>query len=209
MEMSLFAILVILFITVGPMGPTGAFQRFTATADENLRRKIAFKSIVVATGIALLFIFAGAATLKLLHISMPAMKVGGGLVLALYAIGMIMGTNEKHEPVCDESAPDYSIAVFPMAMPLIITPQGITAIILIAATVVSDKDQWGIVSMLLVVMVTNLVCMLFSKRIMETINPAIIEVFARIFGLLLTGLAMQIMVWGLMDLGFISRGIAS
>ena len=48
-----------------------------------------------------------------------------------------------------------------------------------------------------------LVCMLSADRIIRAIGPSALQVIAKVAGLLLTALAVQLMILGLRDLGLI------
>ena len=54
-------------------------------------------------------------------------------------------------------------------------------------------------------MAFNLVFLLLAHRILSVISPAILKAVLRIFGLLLCGLAVQLMIMGFQDLGVIAR----
>ena len=86
--------------------------------------------MVTATGIVLLFILAGEFMLKVFHVTIPALKIAGGIILLLVALHMVMGEmgNEEKQEV-EAPAPSLDMAIFPLAVPMLATPQGIVAIV--------------------------------------------------------------------------------
>lgn len=58
--------------------------------------------------------------------------------------------------------------------------------------------------LVLVVMAINLVFLLFADRIFSKISPAVLKVVMRVFGLLLCGLAVQLVIIGLQKLGVLT-----
>jgi multiple antibiotic resistance protein len=85
----------------------------------------------VASIVIIVFIVFGEFILRVFHISLAALKLAGGLILLLFALRMVMGEDQNpHEP---EGSVTDSIAIYPLAMPLMATPQGIVAVVTLAA----------------------------------------------------------------------------
>lgn len=51
----------------------------------------------------------------------------------------------------------------------------------------------------------NLLCLLAANRIVKALGPSTLQIIAKIAGLLLTALAIQLMILGFTDLGLIER----
>jgi small neutral amino acid transporter SnatA (MarC family) len=62
------------------------FGTLTAKSDTAFRRQVAIKTVLTATIIIVLVIVAGEFLLQVFHISMPALKIAGGLTLLLFAL---------------------------------------------------------------------------------------------------------------------------
>jgi small neutral amino acid transporter SnatA (MarC family) len=84
-------IFTILLITIGPLKGMIVFAALTAQADPGFRRKVAMRAVATATGIVLLFIVAGELMLQIFHVTLPALKIAGGIILLLVALHMVMG----------------------------------------------------------------------------------------------------------------------
>jgi multiple antibiotic resistance protein len=176
------------------------FATLTARADAGFRRQVAIRTVTVATIVTLVFVIAGNFFLQIFHISLPALKIAGGIILLLVALDMVMGGSHEDESEKPKAlSPD--IAVFPLAMPMMATPQGLVAITVIVAARQSVGDVLVVVVVLLAVMALNLLCLLSADRIIKAIGPAALLVIGKIAGLLLTALAVQLMILGLRDLG--------
>ena len=83
----------IFFITLGPL--KSAIVYTTLTAEAGFRRRVAIKTVVTSTVVAVLFVFAGEFMLKAFHVSIPALKIAGGLILLLFALEMVRGSESK------------------------------------------------------------------------------------------------------------------
>jgi multiple antibiotic resistance protein len=202
MTFGIVDIATLLLVTVGPLKALIVFATLTARADAGFRRQVAIRTVTVATIVTLVFVIAGNFFLQIFHISLPALKIAGGIILLLVALDMVMGGSHEDESEKPKAlSPD--IAVFPLAMPMMATPQGLVAITVIVAARQSLVDVLVVVVVLLAVMALNLLCLLSADRIIKAIGPAALLVIGKIAGLLLTALAVQLMILGLRDLGLI------
>ena len=95
---------------------------------------------------ALILFALGALLMRLLHITGGAVAVAGGIILAILAINMVTGPEKK---VVEESGVHEDprrIAVYPLAVPYLLNPVGITILIIASDEVVSVAGLglvWG------------------------------------------------------------------
>lgn len=208
MTIGLVDIVVILLITIGPLKALIVYATLTGGADRALRRKIAFKTVLTATIVALLFVVAGEFILSVFHISLAALKIAGGIILMLFALGMVMG-GAHAEDAEKPKAVSLDIAVYPLAMPMMATPQGLVAITAITAQAATFGQVAMIAVFVVAIMAFNLGCLLAADRIVKALGPSTLQIVTKVFGLLLTALAIQLMILGLTDLGLIEAAGAT
>jgi len=201
MDLAIADIAVILFITIGPMKAAIVFATLTSKADAAFRRQVAIKTVTTAAIVVLLFIVGGEFLLGVFHISLAALKLAGGLILLLFALHMVMG--EEKSGAADVGPPSPSIAIYPLAMPLMATPQGIVAIVTMSAAMPTVGGLVVLVVISAVILVINLLALLYADKIIALIGVGALQIIGRIIGLLLAGLAVQLMLWGLGDVGAI------
>ncbi len=199
-------VIVILLITIGPLKALIVYATLTGGADAALRRKIAFRTVMVTTIVALLFVVAGEFILKILHISLPALKIAGGIILMLFAIGMVMGGGHGNEDGAPRAI-TIDVAIYPLAMPMMATPQGLVAITALTAATTTTMQVVAIGLIVIGIMVFNLICLLAADRIIKALGPATLKIVEKVAGLLLTALAIQLMILGLVDLGLIDKAL--
>jgi multiple antibiotic resistance protein len=202
MQFGVVDILTVLLVTIGPLKALIVFATLTAKADTAFRRQVAIKTVTTATIVALLFVVAGEFLLHVFHITLPALKIAGGIILLLFALGMVMGNGAGG----DEEKPQalsLDIAVYPLAMPMMATPQGLVAITAIAAGAPDLRWVGLMIVMVLAIMAMNLACLLSAERITQAIGSSGLQIITKVAGLLLTGLAVQLMIQGFADLGLI------
>jgi multiple antibiotic resistance protein len=204
MKLGALDILGVFLITIGPLKAGIVYTTLTADAAPNFRRSVAIKTVVTATIVGILFVVAGEFLLKVFHVSIPALKIAGGLILLLYALSMVMGGESNHDDHA-HTAQSTDIGIYPLAMPLMATPQGIVAIVTITATATSTNEVLLIAGLVLGVMAFNFFFLLAAHRIIGLMGPSALQIVASIVGLLLAALAVQLMIWGFEGLGVLEK----
>jgi multiple antibiotic resistance protein len=201
-------IFTIFFITIGPLKLIGPFVQRTHGLDDAAVRQIAWRAFLMATIAAIAGGFLGATLLANWHVSIGAMTITAGLVFLLVGLRQIL---EQYEP---PRAPDASVPALPAAptaaalkllFPIVLTPFGIAAVIVLLALSPGGERTGLIVGMVLVVMLLNLICMLFARKIMVGATIVVLQILGAVLGILQAGLAVQIILRGLRDLKIISE----
>jgi multiple antibiotic resistance protein len=198
---SLLDILVILLVTTGPTKAMVLFAKVTQGYNPREKREVAVQAVLVSAIVLLVFVFLGKPILHVFHITLAALKLAGGLLLLQFALHMISATEEKTEGLTEQSR--LYVAIYPLAMPLMATPQGIVVVVTLAAGAQTFSRVLEIAGLVLVVMAWNLINLLFADKILGYIGAAALQVIARVIGLLLVALAIQLMIWGAIDLGLL------
>ncbi|HXJ81000.1 MAG TPA: MarC family protein [Candidatus Methylomirabilis sp.] len=200
-------IFTIFFITLGPLKILGPFAQRTHGLDDATVRQIAVRAFLIATISAIAGGFLGAALLASWRISIGAMVITAGLVFLLVGLRQ---TLEQYEP---PHAPDANIPALPasptaaalrLLFPIVLTPFGIAAVIVLLALSTESGRTGIIVGMVVVVMLLNLTAMLFARSILVGATIVILQILGAVLGILQVGLAIQIIVRGLRDLKVIS-----
>jgi multiple antibiotic resistance protein len=194
-------IVAILFITLGPLKATIVYAALTETADAALRRVIAYRTVAIATAVVLLFLLFGEFILRIFHISLAALKMAGGLILLLFALHMTIGEDRTEQG--PKPAVTTAVAAYPLAIPLMATPQGIVAVVTFAAARPGISYLVLLIVICLGIMGLNLVALLSAGRLLAK-SAGWLQAVSRVIGLLLAGLAIQLMILGLTDLGLIA-----
>jgi multiple antibiotic resistance protein len=137
------------------MGPKIALVPFlekTKSFDAETQRAIGRRMVMTALITALVLFAFGGLLMRLLHISSGAVAVAGGIVLALLAVNMVVGHDER--PVEETHAVQgdpTKIAIYPLAVPYILNPVGITILIVASDEVVSVASLGFVLALVLLV----------------------------------------------------------
>jgi multiple antibiotic resistance protein len=196
---------VTLFVVIDPIGLMPIFLALTKGARHAERRVIALRALAVAALLLTLFGVLGEQVLGFLGISMPAFRIAGGLLLFLTALDMLFERRAKRREDQSEPGlhPDEDPSVFPLATPLIAGPGTMAAMILLAGQTDSVLDLVAVHLVMLAVLAVVLVFFLSSSLIERILRETGIKVLTRLFGMLLAALAVQFVLDGLADFGFL------
>ena len=180
------------------------YLSLTAGAEPALKRQIALRTVATAAIVCVTFALIGQGLLGVFHVSIPAMLIAGGIILFVFALHLVLDEEHADPPGTVRAAPSLDLAAYPLAVPLMASPQGLVAIVAISAADPGFATQLTLVILVVAVMAMNAAFMLFADRIFSRISPAILKVVLRVFGLLLCGLAVQLVIIGLTKLGVLA-----
>jgi multiple antibiotic resistance protein len=191
--------LVALLVIVDPFGTAVIFASMTANTTAADRRRQAIRATLIAAAVLFLFALLGGWLLRALGIGLPAMKVAGGLLLFLLAADMVMGqTFLRASPEEQKAgAEKHDVSVFPLAIPLLAGPGGMTSMVLMREQARGDPMQLAaVMAALVVVLVLTLVCLLAAGQVARLLGRTGGHVIGRVLGVLLAALAAQIALDG-------------
>ena len=201
-------LLLLLLIGMGPKIALVPFLEMTQKFDAVTKAKIGRQMVITAVITALVLFATGALLMRLLHITGGAVAVAGSIVLALLALKMAAGPVAKHDEDLESHADPQKIAVFPLAIPYMLNPVGITVLIIASGEIVSIASVVLIVGLVLVVAAFDYLVFTNIDVLAKRMKPASLIVSEVVFGILLTAVAVQLMVTGLGQLGIISPSAA-
>jgi multiple antibiotic resistance protein len=190
------------FATIGPIEAAVLFATLTPKMERAERAAIAIRATAIAGGLLLIFTLFGQPLLDELGVSIAALQVAGGIILLLIALDMVFAKPTSAfkltQPEDEEAQTKDDIAVFPLAMPLLAGPGAMSAGILLASNADGNPLLLATtVGALAAVMVVTLALLLLSHQINQLIGITAQRVLMRVFGILLSGIAMQSVFNGL------------
>lgn len=191
--------LVALLVIIDPLGTAVIFASMTTNNTEAERRRQAIRATIIASIILIAFSIAGGWLLRALGIGLPAMKVAGGLLLFLLAADMVMGQTFLRATPDEQKAgaEEQDISVFPLAIPLLAGPGGMTSMILMREQARGSVEEYlAVIAALVVVLVLTLVCLLGAGTVARLLGKTGGHVIGRVLGVLLAALAAQIALDG-------------
>ncbi|WP_031434089.1 MarC family protein [Methylomarinum vadi] len=191
------------FAIMNPIANVPIFVSLTADDDERTTRTLALRSLLLAFAIVSVFAIAGKLIFDMFGISLPALRITGGIVVSLIGFHMLQGNQssvhqlkEEDHQKCLEA--ELSIAVSPLAMPILAGPGTIT-------TAMNFSARGGILEMILTISSFAILCVItyvlfiFGKKFVEFIGVGALGVITRLMGLILAVIGTQMVIEGLHD----------
>lgn len=198
---NLFNVFVVLFIVVDPIGVAWMFAAMTHASDRPTQRRMAFHGILLASAILFVFYFLGDPLLQWMHISLPAFRIAGGILLLLLSIDMVFarhsGLRSTTAGEQEEAERKQDISVFPLAFPLIAGPGALTTVLLMSSLHADSAVHWAMVLVLFAVLLCTLVSLLLASYITHALGETGANVVSRLLGVILAALAVQYVIDGI------------
>jgi multiple antibiotic resistance protein len=203
--MDLLKPLVTLLAIVNPIGAVPFFIHFTQNFSREQRaRTIRVASLTVFLVIALSAL-AGLKIIEFFGISLASFQVGGGTLLLISSLAMLNAQPAESKPndvaegkeKVDAGA---SIAVVPLAIPLLTGPATISTMVIYAE---KSRRLWELAVFVgygAVVALATYVAFLASPRIAKVLGRTGINVMTRLMGLILAAMAVELLADGLVKL---------
>ena len=196
-------IFVAMIVIVNPLGIMPVFVAMTANTSEVERKKIARIASVSVLIVLIVSALLGERVLELFGISIASFKVGGAILVMMAALSMMqaMPARDKQTPEEAKEAEDKaSIAVVPLAIPLLAGPGAMSTIIIYA----SEKKSFTHLAVVCLVSVgialVTWLALRVASKVGARMSKTTINVATRIMGLLLAALAVEIFAGGIVEL---------
>jgi multiple antibiotic resistance protein len=199
----------LLLIGIGPKIALVPFLEKTKRFTPEQQRAIGRRMVKTAMVAAVVVFFTGAFLLKLLHITPGAVAVAGGIILALISVKMALGPGDHVVEVDSEPADPEKVAVYPLAIPYLFNPVGITILIIASESAESIAATALVLGLVLCVGALDYLVFGNIDKLSKRLNPTSLVVSEIVFGILLTAVAVQLFVFGLRLLGIIESTAAA
>ena len=180
---------VTLFVIMDPPGAAPIFLGLVADKSPRVRRILAMQAAAVSLLVISIFALFGRAILNYLNISMEALQAAGALLLLLVALELLTGNAKKHG---DDG--DANVALVPLGTPILAGPGAIVATMIFVQQANTSSMAIGLVAAVIAVHVAIAAVLMASTTILKVIKEAGVTLVARIAGLLLAAIAVQMLV---------------
>jgi multiple antibiotic resistance protein len=177
-----------------PFFVVSMFLSLTRTDTIKARRSIANRSVFAALCISLILLFFGSQLFTVLGITLDSFRIGAGILLFLSAVSLVRDGVRANAEVPQEQRDD--ISVVPLAIPTIIGPASIGAILVYGAELQGIEMLFGVAGLLLA-LIFLLVCLHMASWLEKILGRTGLNVLSKITGLILAAMASQIVLTGI------------
>ena len=188
-----------LFPIANPIGVVPTFYSLTighAPSDRGRQaRQIAINVILVLT----IFLVAGRLILGFFGLSLEAIQIAGGLLLARTAWGMIT-IHPPQQDMDKESGYERDITLIPMAVPIISGPGAIGIVIRLIAKDPQPINYAGSLLGIIGIGMFVYLCLAFGEPFIRLLGRSGIDAFTRILGFFILAISVQLMADGTLSL---------
>ena len=205
--------LVVILPLANPLTTVALFLGLAGEMNFQERNRQALQASIYVFAIMMVAWYAGSAVLHTFGISIPGLRIAGGLIVAFIGFRMLfpakpvghsVEAKHKHDELETAQEP-VNIAFVPLAMPSTAGPGTIAMIISSASTVRSGVDfpAWVLnvapVLTFLVVSVILWISLRSSGAIMRLVGKGGIEAISRLMGFLLVCMGVQFIINGVLE----------
>lgn len=193
-------ILLALLVIVDPLGAIPPFIVMGGHFSDAQKIRIARVASISVTIVLVVSAIIGEALLHFFGITIASFKVGGAILILLMAISMLQGqpVRDKQTPEEAKEAEDKdSIAVVPLAVPLLAGPGAISAVIIYAAEAKGILHTTIIVACCLLVGIATWLSLIAATPVARVLGKTGINIAIRLMGVILAALAVEIFASGI------------
>jgi len=184
---------------VNPFSKPPIFISITEGSSAGERNRQALKASLYAFIILLVSLLGGSFVLKFFAISLPAVQIAGGLLIARTGFQMLSPKREHHQTDTEEqeSRVKEDISFVPLAMPLLSGP-GAMAVMINLATRVAHWSGWFVIAgAALAVCIISYFVLIESVRLERTLGVNGMNALSKLMGFLLLSMAVQFIITGI------------
>jgi len=188
-----------LFPIVNPFGGIPLFFSLTTDFTREERSQTARRTSLYVIAILVTFMLVGRFVLSFFGISLPVLKIAGGLIVANTAWGMVTASNRMTMEERSEALTKEDISLTPMAMPMLSGPGSIGVVMGLAAHTNGFLAYVGLVIGIVALGLTVYLFLWLGGPLVKRLGPSGMGAITRIFGFLILAIAVQLVWDGVAD----------
>ena len=179
-----------IFMAVNSFGNLPLYFSLTEGMKPKDRQKVISNSIIVASIIAILFIFFGNILLRLMNVQVPDFRIAGGILLLVLAIHLLLpGEDKRAHPTTD-------VGVFPLGTPLITGPAVLT-------TVLVMREAYGLIPTVVSIVMNMLIMWLVlwkADYFIKVLGKGGSRALAKVSDIFLAAIAVMMIRMGILEI---------
>lgn len=204
MDLFIFAFGALISI-VNPLGTVPIFVGLTQNESVREKSKIAFWTAFNVLIVLLLSFFAGKYILGFFGISLNALKIAGGMIIATSGFALLTGRFSEHKgmkktKVKEDIVSRSEISLTPLAIPMLAGPGTISLLITYNQTYIGTSDIFSIVLAVLAAALSIYLILRSSSFIVKFLGASGINALSRVIGFIVIALGVEMVMGPLFGL---------
>ena len=196
-----------LFSIVNPHGGALIYSQVTADRDHHERVRLAWRVALFSAVVMLVALWAGAPLIGFFGVTLSALRIGGGLVVAARAWELLSAPEQTEDRKQEQAAPAAGasdVAFFPLTVPFTAGPGTMAVAIALGASRPAEVSRYlpHVVGDSLAVVAVAVTVGLFyaaADRVVDLLGPRGARVLARLTAFLLLCIGVQIVLVGVQE----------
>jgi len=184
-----------------PFSAAPVFASLSQRFPDARRKQQARAAACYTAAVLLVSLFAGAVILTFFGISLPVLRIGGGLVVSRIGFTMLNPEPEARVSEADQEEARHmdDIAFTPIAMPLLSGPGSIAVTISMATEVDRTTEYTAIAVGIALVAIFSWVVLHYAGRVVKLFGVTGMNAMTRIMGLILVCIGIQFVSTGILE----------
>lgn len=192
-----------IFAIIDPIGAVGIFISLTHGQSAPEQKRTAAITCLSMAIILTTSMFIGERILWFFGIGIPAFQIGGGIIILFVALDMLNARRPGMKGTSREEAEaeDWdTVAVVPLAVPILAGPGSITAVIIQSHSAVTPLLSGLLLAVIMGISLTTWFIFRLASPISALLGRTGLNVVTRLMGLLLSAISIEIISVGLKGL---------
>ncbi|MDG6928314.1 MAG: MarC family protein [Nitrososphaerota archaeon] len=193
--------IVTLFVILDPLGTLPFFLSLTVNADDRQRKMVATSAVSVAFVMLVVFAYMGYFIMALLGIDIFDFEIAGGLLLLVFSIRDALSSEPLRVNVYESDKIESalkSVAIIPIATPLLAGPGSLTTVMLLAET------HFGLLVSGIAILVDCAIALLVLRSgsaLNRIIGTSGLMIFGKVMDIIMAAIAVSFLVRGIAGIG--------
>ena len=187
-----------IFTMINPLGVIPVYTSMTSEMSAHEAKGVAYKAVLIAFIILIMFAFSGRFIFEFFHISVNSLRVVGGVIFFMAGYDMLQARLIRTKSD-DQTVKEYAkdIAITPLAIPIISGPGAITAAIVMMNDAHEVTKKLLVVTAIVLVFSITLFILLGARNVIKFLGDSGNKVLMRIMGLIVMVIAVEFLFSGL------------
>jgi len=190
-----------LFAIMNPIANVPVFLSLTDGASDAERRKVAVTALIAVSIGCVVAAAAGSSILDVFCVNIHDFRLAGGLLVLLIALAMLHGSASTQHASTEQERKDAtdvdSVAIYPLAIPLLLGPGSIATMIVLGHSAVSSGRELAFALGLVAFLLLLAVFMLLAPFIGHYLSPKVTAITQRLMGMILAAIAVDMILTSL------------